>query len=83
MLATKRRAVSVMNQEVFLQLFRKQEFMTKTGRFSMRTNQAISKSMEKMKMALFRLGSILNKIKSKPKKDCLNFSRGELRNGLN
>jgi len=81
MLGTKRRAVSVMNQEVFLHLFRNLKYTKKIGRFSMRMNRILSRSMAEMRMELLRLGNILIKMRPKHKKGFLNFSKRELRNG--
>ena len=50
MLATKRRAVSMMNSTVKLVLHRNQGYTIKIGKFSMREKATTSKNMEEMKM---------------------------------
>ena len=83
MLATKRRAVSMMNSDVLTIIFRNLKSMIKTGKFSTKEKVISFKSMEETKMDLSKLGSILKLIVRSRKKDLENFSRKESKNGLN
>ena len=81
MLSMKRRAVSVMNGDVYRNLYRNPEFTIKIGKSLLSEKITLFKNMGKIKMAQSKLGNILKKIVKKLKKGFLNFSKKELRDG--
>lgn len=81
MLATKRRAVSVMNSDVRPYLCRNPESMIKIGIFLKIMKKDSFKNTGKMKIAPLKLGKKYRLVVKRRKRDWENFSREELTNG--